>query len=211
VGPHHLRDRQTGPCFPLFVVRCRAHGQAFTLYPEGHVPYGRITVAPVSAGGTLLHRADAPIARGGLSGPLAWESTVFAAAIDAAAGRFWASDSPADDPKRRRTQGRWIERSARLLAVVGDDLCDVPDALRHPIAERLGVPALALVNASAAWRASPGWRGRGAAVAGLLPQLAARRSLPGRILVCGHLAGLWGEPLRWDPGRGVTGGLAAAF
>lgn len=208
MGPHHLRERQTGPCFPLFVVHCRVHGHAFTLYPDGHVPYGRVAMAPVGADGVLLHLAGDDVSpQRGPASPLAWESTVFAAAIDAAAERSWASGSPVDDPRRRRTQGRWIERAARMLAIAGE----TADTVRHPISEGLGVPSLTLVEAAGAYRSAPGWQGRGAAVAGLLPQLSARRSLPGRLLACGHLAGLWAEPRRWDPGRGTTGILRAAF
>jgi hypothetical protein len=47
----HQRARKTGPCFQLTVVHCGLHRRAFTLYPPGHVPYGRIVVAPVSSGG----------------------------------------------------------------------------------------------------------------------------------------------------------------
>ena len=45
---HHERPRKTGPCFALSVLRCRAHGIAFTVYPPGHVPYGRVALAPVA-------------------------------------------------------------------------------------------------------------------------------------------------------------------
>lgn len=138
VALHHLRERQTGPCFPLSVVRRRVHGHAFTLYPDGHVPYGRVAMAPVSADGTLLRRAEADASdQDGAAAPLAWEHTVFAAAIDAAAGRSWASDSPADDPRRRRTQGRWIEQAAGMLAVAGCPVPSIsPSSIPPPISGR---------------------------------------------------------------------------
>ena len=41
----HDRERKTGPCFPIRVMRCRVHGHGFTLYPPGHVPYGRKRLA----------------------------------------------------------------------------------------------------------------------------------------------------------------------
>ncbi len=56
----HLRDRKTGPRFPLTVLRCRVHGCAFTLYPPGHVPYGRRRVAPVDLVGHAIGEAGAP-------------------------------------------------------------------------------------------------------------------------------------------------------
>src|ERR1700681_2138751 len=54
----HHRDRKTGPLFALTVVHCGRHGRAFTLYPPGHVPYGRLAIAPVSSDGALVE--DAP-------------------------------------------------------------------------------------------------------------------------------------------------------
>lgn len=51
LGKHHARDRTTGPCFPVWVMRCATHKACFTIYPSGHVPYGRERVAPVSATG----------------------------------------------------------------------------------------------------------------------------------------------------------------
>src|SRR4051812_12975097 len=47
----HRRDRKTGPLFGLTVARCGPHRRAFTLYPPGHVPYGRVAIAPVSSDG----------------------------------------------------------------------------------------------------------------------------------------------------------------
>ena len=35
----HYRKRKTGPCYPVAVVGCRAHGRRrYTLYPAGHYP-----------------------------------------------------------------------------------------------------------------------------------------------------------------------------
>ena len=68
------RDRLTGPRHPLLVVRCRTHGVAFTLYPPGYVPYGRVPVvcrvddgSDVDRTGSLLGAALA--ASGGESWP----------------------------------------------------------------------------------------------------------------------------------------------
>src|SRR3712207_4169119 len=51
---HHLRERKTGPQIPVTVMQCHTHGRAFTLYPLGHVPYGRLPVAPVGLDGQVL-------------------------------------------------------------------------------------------------------------------------------------------------------------
>jgi hypothetical protein len=93
----HRRERKTGPLFALTVARCGPHDRSFTLYPPGHVPYGRIAIAPVSVDGALVKEApseertagEAPVAQPSLSG------TVFGAAIDAAAGRAWPRQHPA--------------------------------------------------------------------------------------------------------------------
>ena len=39
----YYRERKTGPCVPVAVLKCATHGNGFTLYPCGHVPYGRQT------------------------------------------------------------------------------------------------------------------------------------------------------------------------
>ena len=33
----------------VMVQPCRTHRRAFTLYPLGHIPYGRLAVAPVTS------------------------------------------------------------------------------------------------------------------------------------------------------------------
>ena len=107
---HHLRERKTGPCHAVQVVICRTHGCAFTLYPPGHVPYGRYAVVPVSRDADLLRiaaddlgqpsgRAAGARPRGGApqrpSERIPWETTQFVAALDAAAGHAWPRDGTA--------------------------------------------------------------------------------------------------------------------
>jgi len=41
IGQHAMRERSTGPGYPLVVIRCHRHGKCFTVYPPGFVPYGR--------------------------------------------------------------------------------------------------------------------------------------------------------------------------
>ena len=82
----HRRERKTGPEFPLTVLRCGAHDRcAFTLYPPGHVPYGRQRIAPVAPdGGAVRSEGDDALE--------VFCSTAFCAALDAAAGRPWPRD-----------------------------------------------------------------------------------------------------------------------
>lgn len=48
---HDFRNRKTGPCIPIRVLRCRSHGRYFTVYPMGHVPYGREPIMAVDPRG----------------------------------------------------------------------------------------------------------------------------------------------------------------
>ena len=50
---HSFRDRKTGPRFALQILHCATHGRYFTVYPPGHVPYGRQAVAPVNERGQI--------------------------------------------------------------------------------------------------------------------------------------------------------------
>lgn len=185
----HHRRRKTGPRFPLAVVGCTAHPEGrYTLYPPGHVPYGREAVVPSSPAGPLLSE--------GPTGRPAWEATAFAAAVDAARGERWPSESPWEDERRRRTQGRRLEWLGRLVGVHPD----LDEGARERIAARLGVVTLMLRTAARRWAGS--WRARGSAVLGVLEALPVDGSLLDRVLAAGAVALLWPRPWRWDPVRG---------
>ncbi|MDP2958880.1 MAG: hypothetical protein Q8N53_20820 [Longimicrobiales bacterium] len=186
----HYRARKSGPRFAVAVVGCSAHPLGrYTLYPPGHVPYGRKPAVPCSPSGGLLRDA--------VTGEPPWEATLFAAAVDAAGGERWPSDSPAGDPRRWRTQGRRLELAGRLVGVHAE----IDDAARERIATRLGVPTLRLRTAAREWAAS--WTMRGAAVLAVLLAVSVDGALLDRILAAGALGGLWAEPRRWDAARGT--------
>ena len=108
----HYRERKTGPCFALAVAACRKHPGRFTLYPPGHVPYGRVAIAPVSASGEVI------VASGDEGGvATVWQGTVMGAALDAASGRAWQRNSSWEEPKRWRTQLRRLKLGARLVGI----------------------------------------------------------------------------------------------
>jgi hypothetical protein len=157
----HHRDRKTGPCFPLAVVLCGRHRKAFTLYPLGHVPYGRVAVAPVTSSGALV--MDVPSGEGTAgevpSTEVDWPGTLFGAAIDAAAGRAWPRE-PQADLAHFRTQGRRLVQGARLVGIA-PEMAD--DELRHreQMARRLSVPTLVLVEQARLWTEARGYRERG--------------------------------------------------
>jgi hypothetical protein len=188
----HYRCRKTGPCFALAVVGCSTHPDGrYTLYPPGHYPYGRQAVAPYSPSGALL--LDWATRRP------AWESTVFGAAVDAAGGQRWPSDSPWNDRRRRRTQGRRLEFAARLLGVHPG----LDEGARERIATRLGVATLILLGAVRRWGTN--WRDRGGAILAVLLALPLEASLLDRIGAAGAMGGLWPEPRRWEAARGDPG------
>ena len=186
----HHRDRKTGPSFPLAVVGCSRHpDQRYTLYPPGHIPYGRQTVVPYSPTGSLLQDVA--------TGQTLWPDTLLGAAIDAAVGQRWPALSPAGDERRRRTQGCRLDLAGKLLGIHPD----VDARTRERIATRVQVPTMTLRSAAGQWAVS--WQARGAAVLAVLPSLPIDASLLDRILSAGAVTDLWPVPQRWDPGRGT--------
>lgn len=190
----HYRVRKTGPRHAVAVVGCAVHARGrYTLYPPGHFPYGREAVTLCSASGAVLLEV-------GRRRP-AWAATLFGAALDAAAGLWWPSDSPWEDARRRRTQGRRLEFGGRLVGVHPD----LDEGVRERIATRLGVATLKLRDAARVWSRS--WRKRGAAIVAVLDALPADAALLDRVLAAGALGAAWPEPRRWDAGRGTWIGL----
>jgi hypothetical protein len=201
----HWRPRKTGPGYPLLVAKCRTHGVAFTLYPPGHVPYGRVAMAPVDLAGRPLEAAaeeDEPLDRfsdkpePSQSVPLAWRTTLFGAAQDAADGQSWPRRN-STGPGSWRTQGRWILLGALLLGLTG--------GLEERAAQQglLGVSELTRRDAATAYAAAPGYRERGQAVTRPLVELEQAGSLMlDWLLFAGCVARRWGSPRRCDPGSG---------
>ena len=67
---HGFRERKTGPEFPIQVLHCGTHARYFTVYPMGHVPYGRVRMAPVDPGGDALEGVEGEVAA-------SWRGTLF--------------------------------------------------------------------------------------------------------------------------------------
>jgi hypothetical protein len=179
----HVRPRKTGPRFPLAVVGCRDHPQGrYTLYPPGHFPYGREAVVSCSRSGEL--RLDVS------TGEPMWEATLFRAAQDAAEGKWWPADSPWDDSRRRRTQGRWLDFAGRLLGVHPRQ----DEGTRERIALRLALPLVQLLDHARRWGVD--WRTRGAVILAVLQRIEPRGFLLDRLLAAGAVADLWPEPRR---------------
>jgi hypothetical protein len=183
----HLRRRKTGPHHPLAVARCSVHGLGFTLYPPGYAPYRRQQVLKFASDEAAGRSED-----GGLREE--FEGTVFDAALDGAEGRAWARASDGKLPDRWwSTQGRHLRFAARLLGVIASE------RIRDLIAAALSVSGLRQREGALATR---GFRALGTAICGLLSRLRGSPATRAHaLLVCGHLAGHWGEPMWWDRDR----------
>lgn len=188
------RHRETGPCHSLTVVKCH-HGPAFTLYPPGYGRYDRTPVAPTSSSGEVVRVGPYGDSEKQSGGP-AWERSVHSAALDASRGESWPRESPASDPRRRRTQRRYIVVSATLLGLSAE----LEEWVVQRIANCLGIAYLVLLDLRCTYKAAPTYQGRGAAIVSVLELIPVDRTLAHRMLMAGFLGGLWGRPARWDPG-----------
>jgi hypothetical protein len=187
------RYRDTGPCYPLRRVKCH-HGPGYTLYPPGYAPYQRESVAPVDSAGEMVCVGEGEAT--GNRGMLAWCRTVFAAALDAAEGKGWSRESPVDDPRRRRTQRRYLELCATLLGLSHE----MEDEVCQRIAACLGIAWLLLSDRRAVYQSAVTYMERGPVIKSVLEMIPLDRSLSHRLLTAGFIAGLWGRPKLWDPG-----------
>ncbi len=79
---HCFRDRKTGPRFALRIFHCVTHRRYFTVYPPGHVPYGRQAMAPVDERG----RVAAPDQEAAC-----WQATLFRCGAGCGGGRALAA------------------------------------------------------------------------------------------------------------------------
>ncbi len=122
---------------------------------------------------------------------------VFAAALDAKAGKAWVRATMTEVPDAWwSTQGRHLRLAARLVGVA----IDLPERIRLSIATLLSVGMLSLRDLCQA----KGYRARGAGICSVLEQMKGHAfARAEQLLVCGHLTGQWGEPLHWDVRRRV--------
>jgi hypothetical protein len=82
-----------------------------------------------------------------------WETTLFAAALDAAKGESWPAEGwwfQEADPRRRQTQARSLQLAGRLVGVHPQ----LDDTVREQIATRLAVPTMTLIGGADSWEKS---------------------------------------------------------
>lgn len=183
----HWRERKTGPQFDLLVVKCETHGVAFTLYPPGQVPYGRVAIAAVDSEGQPLRRADDST----VILPLAWEQTLFGAAADGARRIAWPRSGANSSPGSWRSQGRYIAQAAELLGLT--------ETHEPRLVGPLGVSELGQRQAVAAYGRATGYEARSLAICTLVDELElVECDVLDMTLSAGFAAGRWGRPRRWD-------------
>jgi hypothetical protein len=166
---------------------CGTHEVGFTLYPPGHVPYGRVSLAPVAPDGRTI--IDGP------RGAQAFEGTVFAAALDASKGMAWDREREGGSDRWWGTQGQRVALALGICGVAPE----LGEAEREAVAAVLGVELLHLREQAQKVVAAPGYRRRGEGVCAVLERLTEGPCVLSRLMASGHLAGFWGPPLRWDP------------
>jgi len=167
---------------------------AFTLYPSGFAPYQRLPTVRMAPDGSALE-PDSSSPHDPLD--VSFNASLFEAALDASKGHAWARDSAASPtviPDRWwSTQCRHLAMAACLLALsatTSEQSCAT-------IAMLLSVELIVL----RAPLGARGYRTLGGAIRRVLEQMrgGVRRAL--RLLYCGHVAALWGEPLHWNVER----------
>jgi len=198
------------------VVLCKSHNKTFTIYPPGHVPYGRCPIAPVAPDGSLLrmplpapaNSTQVDAGKGCFASLLlraqAFSGTIFDAALDAAQGKTWRRADSLTSSEHCgdgcwTTQCRRIESTARLLGI--HPLLSIEEQLKA--AEALSVPALLLTESARNLALSGGCFACGKAVVQVLAEMPQRTSIADRLMQSGYIVSLWQEPLRWDPRRGL--------
>lgn len=191
IRKHGFRERKTGPQIPLRILLCMPHCRHFTVYPPGHVPYGRSSVAVVDLRGETIERSEA-------EPEASCRDCLFEAALDAATGRMWERE-PVEDLERPRypTQQRRLERCGQLLGLSSA----LPRMVVEEIRDHLGLDGLDHSLERHRFQQAQGPTPRAEAILATHQQIGRTKRVQ-RLLAAGSLSGLWGHPWLWDASRG---------
>jgi hypothetical protein len=180
------RGRKTGPGYPLTVVYCAVHDVHFTLYPPGHVAYGRDALVGLAPSGKTLEKGRDP----------PFSNTYFDAALDAAKGIAWPRNSMEGSMAPRFiTQCRHLDRCSQLMGLSQEE----PRA-REKVAAQLGIGGL-IVQEAQLKLLTGGYRASGQAICQILSKIIETESTFQRLTTCGHYARIWRQIQRWDESR----------
>lgn len=194
---NHYRERKTGPCFPLAIMRCRTHTKYFTLYPFGHVPYGREAIA-----GNISPCGN-PVVDDQRSDPnstsrtenATFQGTIFDAAHDVVNNKVWPKEGVNGSLQSRfTTMLQKLDRGSRLLGVHKDLTIKEWEA----IGEIANIPGQILIDGRHLLKDHPSFRKKGEVIVSLLHYLPQTSLLYERFLEIGATQGLWPTPHFWD-------------
>jgi hypothetical protein len=191
----YRRERKTGPEFPIAVLACSTHDLGFTLYPSGHVPYGRERVVAVTPAGDPVAATTKSVSDKETATP-DWTSTRFTAVAAAAAGNLWPRSEPGP---RRATQQSRVDDASRLLTVDGGAA-----AVKAEVGRVIGVAHLELRDAADLLGQTDDIRSQAMQLMPLLSKVAAGPRALERMLALGARAGLWGTVHLWARGAGAS-------
>lgn len=188
---NHWRNRETGPRISLAVVQCRTHQVSFTLYPPGHVPYGRkAIVGDVSIDGFQVGSEEPEEISD------TFEGTLFDGALKGDQGVFLSKKKTCEPPGGcYDTQLNDIKKSATILGIF-------QDAQTHchiHIAEILHLPQTPKTKhfsgfSDAEWNA----KRTAQTICKILKQIPSDNRFE-RLISCGSLGGLWPPLHIWNP------------
>jgi len=194
ISINHHRVRKTGPCFPLAVVKCDKHHFCFTLYPPGHVPYGRRPlIANIAVDGSKIN--NEPIDIHNSENKLAsFQGSFFDAALDAGFSKTWPKESFMGSLESRfNTQLRHMDRASRLLGI--HSALDIKQT--EEIAEILNLPRQVVSENLSELKHQPTLKKQGQTICQLLMILPQTLSLFERLVEAGSTAILWPTPCFW--------------
>ena len=186
LSAHSWRNRKTGPPHPLRLFRCASHDRAFTVYPPGHVPHGRVAIVMLAPDGSEAVIDDGELVEPQDDAP----ATLFQAAEEAALGQPWARSCRGGSNRWWGTQWRHLHRTTRLTGVCPG----LPEPLRERLAETLAVDGLVLHEFARNLGADAGYASRGRAVTAIANAVGRSEQSSWRLLEAGSLAGLWRTP-----------------
>jgi hypothetical protein len=128
--------------------------------------------------------------------------------VEAGEGRVWQPDTVDrhEDGPRYVTQRRWIALAAAALGIAPD----LRSAVADGIALLLGIVGMVHRRARREFAMARCLEERGAAIGGLLDGLELNAVLLPKLLTAGHHAGIWRQPLFWDPRTGQRRSLYPA-
>ena len=198
---NHYRQRKTGPCFPLTVVECRTHALRFTLYPPGHVPYGRhpLNTDITITGENITFEVAGPSPADVL--PAVYQNSFFEAALAANSQKIWLEESMWGSLEPRFiTQLRQLDRALRLLGLHSE----LTPRQIEEITEILDLSGQRVADGRSRLGYQPTVKYQGQVICQLLKAIPYTQSLFERLAHAGSTAKLWPIPHFWN---GITGRL----